>query len=42
MCACEPSFTCSKCRDTSADPRYLLDEPEQPEPEPLVRELERG
>jgi hypothetical protein len=31
MCACEPSFTCSKCRDTPADPRYLWDEPETKE-----------
>jgi hypothetical protein len=42
MCACEPDFTCLRCAGTPADPRYLWDEPEPPEPEPFVRELERG
>lgn len=36
MCNCEPDFTCSLCRDTSADPAYLDDEPG-----PQERELPR-
>lgn len=41
MCACEPSFTCSRCRDTRLDPLYLLSDPEQGDPYNLEPELDR-
>ena len=28
MCACEPGWTCPRCRDTPSDHRYELNEPE--------------
>jgi hypothetical protein len=42
MCACEPGFVCVACRDTRTDDRYLEEEREDLEPEPFIRELERG
>jgi hypothetical protein len=40
MCACEPDFTCSRCTDTPADPRYIENEREELE-EVIPVDLER-
>jgi hypothetical protein len=43
MCACDSNWTCSKCVDTPADPRYLEDEHEpQEDVAPFDREREHA
>jgi hypothetical protein len=32
VCGCDWNFLCSRCRDTPADPMYLLDEPDPVDP----------
>jgi hypothetical protein len=31
MCGCEPGYTCTRCADTPADPRYLDEDPRDDE-----------
>jgi len=41
VCACEPGFTCSRCRDTPFDPLYWTKEPDPLTPDEFDKLVEQ-